>query len=557
MDNKRIKEIRDTIQSLSFVENLNEIKQVEYGKVVYIEGNVSINFDELNEVLAFDFKISPVYPFKSYEIESITFCNKELIPFNHVMECGNICIHTSHNTNLLDKLIIDFNSLKNWIIHYYINKQVDLKYEHIIVNYSSIKGSYFSFFFNETDIKMSIGDFGFVNLSSMKTGVYNNKINQNSFVKNFISNNGLEKKCNWSNHYEKFEVTNKGIYYFLEDAPARLGKFIFEDWIELRLPTTFLDYLYHFEKNNITKNKDKVVPLFLGYRINENESHWQAALLKIGDFPLKGIPIKRNGKKTGKWKSELISEKIKWALTRNVSYKYFFGRGIFSERITQKKILIIGIGAVGSMIAKTLTRGGCKYIDFIDYDVKEPENVCRSEYSYFNGISTKTEELTEILCKTSPYVNINHIRDDAFEGAVKAFYKSKNIQENLRKEVRNYDLIIDCSTDNDLMYVLESIKLEVSLLNISITNHAKEMVCAFNNIYEFVNNQFSIVLQNDIEDLYDPTGCWNPTFKASYNDINILVQYALNHINRLYDKNNARNNFVISNNGGVLKLDEF
>src|SRR5690625_6684497 len=82
------------------------------------------------------------------------------------------------------------------------------------------------------------------------------------------------------------------------------------------------------------------------------------------------------------------------------------------------------------------------------------------------------------------------------------------------------------------MYVLDAIGLEVGLLNMSITNHAKEMVCAFTNIYDFVNNQFSNVLQNDTEDLYEPTGCWNPTFKANYNDINVLVQYALNHINR-------------------------
>src|SRR5690625_3766675 len=85
----------------------------------------------------------------------------------------------------------------------------------------------------------------------------------------------------------------------------------------------------------------------------------------------------------------------------------------------------------------------------------------------------------------------------------------------------------------------------------------KEMVCAFTNIYDFVNNQFSNVLQNDTEDLYEPTGCWNPTFKANYNDINVLVQYALNHINRLYDRGKAKNNFVISNNDGALKLDEF
>ncbi|MBK7872890.1 MAG: ThiF family adenylyltransferase [Saprospiraceae bacterium] len=66
---------------------------------------------------------------------------------------------------------------------------------------------------------------------------------------------------------------------------------------------------------------------------------------------------------------------------------------LFGEKLTNKKILIIGVGAVGSMIAKTLTRGGCRFIDFVDHDLKEPENICRSEYIFSNGITNKTEEL--------------------------------------------------------------------------------------------------------------------------------------------------------------------
>jgi len=96
------------------------------------------------------------------------------------------------------------------------------------------------------------------------------------------------------------------------------------------------------------------------------------------------------------------------------------------------------------------------------------------------------------------------------------------------------------------MYVLSLLDLNVDLINMSITNHAKELVCAFHpNIYQFVNNQFVNVLENDVEDLYNPTGCWSPTFKASYNDINVLVQLALKHINILFENDKPKNNFVI------------
>ena len=61
-----------------------------------------------------------------------------------------------------------------------------------------------------------------------------------------------------------------------------------------------------------------------------------------------------------------------------------------NEQLTNSKILIIGIGAIGSIVAKTLVRSGCTKVDFIDYDIKEPENVCRSEYSFYTGTVSYT-----------------------------------------------------------------------------------------------------------------------------------------------------------------------
>ena len=53
------------------------------------------------------------------------------------------------------------------------------------------------------------------------------------------------------------------------------------------------------------------------------------------------------------------------------------------------------------------------------------------------------------------------------------------------------------------------------------------------------------MLEYDIDDLHDPVGCWSPTFKASYNDIALLVQTALRHINLKLENNKSIGNFVI------------
>lgn len=545
--------IRFTINDIPFVKTLNSIEQKEYS----IVGNIEVSFEELNGTLNFDFQIHAEYPLKSYDSESINFCNKELIAFNHVMQNGNICIHTSHSTNITEKLKIDFDALKNWIIKYYINKDQDNNYEHIIVNDSSIDDVFYSFTFTECEEGFVKGEFGSVRMSLLNDGTYRNSKIFNFFVQNFEPFRGQRRNCQWNNYYHKQKTHLEGFFYFLEDPPVTHKRFSYTSWNELNLSNYFLDILRDYEQT--TELPDGlVIPLFLGYRTIESEIHWQVALMKLGEFPLIGIPVKVNDRKTRNWTTSFSDSEINWALTRNSSYKYFFGRGIFSKELTDKRILIIGIGAIGSMVAQTLTRGGCQYIDFIDHDIKEPENVCRSEYKFFNGITSKVNELHKILNEISPFINSQKLNDNYFEKLIKAFYADNEQQKKFNDDLKSYDLIIDCSTDNDLMYALNSLKLEAKLINISITNHAKELVCAFHpNIYKFVNNQFSNVLNNDVNDLYEPTGCWSPTFKASYNDINTLVQFALKHLNRIICGEKTKNNFVIQEVDNTLKIIEY
>lgn len=550
----RFEIIKSTIQKIPFVNKINKIEQREFS----IIGNVEIFFEDLSEPIDFDFKIEKEYPLKSYNSESITFSNIDLLPYSHVMQSGNICIHTSHSTSIEEKLKIDFNSLKDWIVKYYINKEQDNNYEHLIVEESEISNHKYSFIF--TDVKKSFlkGEIGTVRLSLLNNGLHRESNIWNFYVQSFETLRTKEiTMCEWSDYYINQNTHLEGLYYFLEDTPAIHNKFAYSKWNELNLSSEFLNMLYEIEQINLT-NIGKVIPLFIGYKISTHQIHWEVALLEVGNFPLKGVPERVNDRKTGKWLSAFNSSAIKWGLSRNSSYEYFFGRGKFADSLTKKKILIIGIGAVGSMVAKTLTQCGCTTIDFVDYDIKEPENVCRSEYRFENGITNKSTELEKILFEISPFVNSTKLNNNYFEKLIKSFFSDEDYQLVFKKVLENYDLIIDCSTDNDLMYVLNSIQIETELVNISITNHAKELIFAFNpNIYSFVNNQFSNVLDNDVQNLYEPTGCWSPTFKGSYNDIAALVQLALKHFNRIENGEKVKNNFVIQEIDNSLKIIEY
>ena len=548
MEFHNVSEINELVSKIPFVKIIDEFKNE-----VFTKGKILVhNIQGLNENLEFDVMILPQYPLKSHDSEAIKFINKDLIPYKHVMGDGAICIHTLHSPNLKQKLNADFESLKNWVIKYYVNKENDTHYEHIIISEQTFNDCYYSYQFTDVKDLFTKGEFGQVELIHLKNGIYKGKPISNYLVKSFNSYNPRKKRnCNWSEFYLKLEATNSGLFVFLKDVPAIHNRFAFSNWLELKdyLSNDFLKFLTDFQKKE-KKHKNALLPILFGYNTIDDEIHWITTLIKLNELPTIGIPIKdTNGIKVkGQWESKLIDKKIDWAITRNSSYKYLFGRGTFSNEITNAKILIIGIGAIGSLVAKTLVKCGVKDISLIDFDVKEPENVCRSEYEFQNGLYDKTFELMDIFRKNSPFVDVKfHNNSEYFESYIKVLHKDKSERKSYEQSLNQFDIIFNCSADSDLMYVLDQLKLNTDLINLSITNHANDLVCAFYpNIYKFVQNQFVNVLDNDVDDLYKPTGCWSPTFKASYNDINLLVQFALKEINLIYKYKRNKDNFTLS-----------
>ncbi|GGD40714.1 hypothetical protein GCM10011514_00990 [Emticicia aquatilis] len=551
---------------IGYVSELKDVSIVDTFEITNdldIKGAISIKLPDNQESLIFEVRILPEYPLKTGNSESITFINIGLLKYKHIMKSGSICIHTSHCTDLRKKIEIDFNSLKRWIWEYYINGKEDKHYEHLILNPSPIKTAYYSYLFTEVSHSFNKGDFGYFEYSLMSEGsYYGNKI-YNNVVQEFKTK--YQKsiiQCQWGIQIKSLRrvSSNHGIYIYIETPPANFEKFAFETWKELEplISQDFLKFLYDFEVSN-KNNRGVNIPLLLGYKITDNEIHWQTANLEIGNFPI------YHKKENQKYIGYFDDRNIEWGITKNCSYKYFFGRGKMEDKISQGRILIIGVGAIGSMVATTLARGGCTKIDVVDFDVKEPENVCRAEYSFLTGINDKVTDISNYLHSISPFIDVKIIQKGGlFNSILKIQDWEKfeiQIHETEKKEFFNqYDLIFDCSTDNDLMFVLNQLELH-NLISMAITNKAKSLVCSTEiKSYDWVINQFEKILDNDIEDLHYPTGCWSPTFKASYNDISVLVQYALKHINLRLSQDISLRNFVVETNTDNelnIKLKEF
>ena len=533
------KAIKEVIDSHSFVGLKGDIKENNSYKTFLID----VQTEEGQPPLQWEVRIASFYPYKVDNSESIHFFNTSLIAYPHIMRSGFLCLHTPKVENSKEQFKIDILRLKEWVDKYYVRKEKDEHYEELVVAHNLIGDIYYNFLYTDTNKEFPKNDYGTVELTMLVPGVHEGKRMDTFLANTFHSKiSGEEYVCQWGKGNKK-QMRFEGIYCFLEQAPSLYDKFVLELYNDMSSLFSWsqMQFLY---KRSLNKEEAQRIPLFCGYKIPNGEMRWQVAMLKADDFPIKSEKVKCGGRPI--INHSYTKTLIDWASSYNCSYDYFFGRGCMPSSLADKKILIIGIGAIGSMVAKTLARSGSKYLGLYDVDLKEPGNVCRSEYDFLSGISDKSYELSSVLQSMSPFVQCE-ISPKALDSWIKLTMDNDETKNAIQKILNRYDIIFDCSTDDGMMHVLDKLNLRAKLINISISNHANELVCAMgNNITETVKFIFTQIIKSDTLDMFYPTGCWSPTFKASYNDIATKLQLALKHIIGMLTAIEPESNFYVS-----------
>lgn len=521
-----------------------------------LKGNIRISVEDVQLDFAVD--ILDCYPLSFQGHEAIRFINKDLISFNHVNSDGSICLHTIHSPDVKQKIAYDIDSLKQWIRKYYIKQDTDHHYEHIIVPVEAgAEGDVF--LFTDVDYTFNDDDFGIFTYSTIRSNMLKVApkvvLNSHIVVDYFIRNKKVST-CKWDAGFiDSYAMgESEGLFVFLKEPPVEMSRFAVSDWkaLDRFLPYSFKEYLHNIQRDWKAKDGDYVF-LLLGYRIDDINVHWQSLRIGMNKPPIKADRIPR----TKVWNYYSVPQKIKWQQTDNCSYDLFFGRGKMNDRLAKAKIAVLGVGAVGSNLAKTLVRGGATNLAIIDYDLKEVGNICRSEYSFATGVDKKIHELIISLRSISPFVKLKF--SEGLLDVAKLGIGAGEWVGYLCEILSEFDVVFDCTTDNDVAFMLNDLAIKADVFSLSITNHAKELVCAVNpNLYGATKAIYAL-LKNDLEDLYNPTGCWSPTFKASYNDISVLVQFALKQINLNYEREVKQRSFYLStdnNNGFEIKLQQ-
>lgn len=100
------------------------------------------------------------------------------------------------------------------------------------------------------------------------------------------------------------------------------------------------------------------------------------------------------------------------------------------EKFARGRVVICGLGGLGSRVAELLTRAGVGYLRLVDFDRLEPTNLNRQFYFADQLGRYKADALAENLKRISPYTELE-------------IHKEKVTEENLPALLRGVDVIVE------------------------------------------------------------------------------------------------------------------
>jgi len=285
------------------------------------------------------------------------------------------------------------------------------------------------------------------------------------------------------------------------------------------------------------------IPQEYGPADQPHQMHWQALSLPIVS-PGQNYPDGFRPNAKGYWMQDRKhrfrdSDTIQWRKSLNWHEDQLSGRGRLNECILGHKVAIIGAGAIGSILAELLIRGGVQELLVIDDDTLDAGNLVRHTLSMADIGRRKAEALATHLNQLSPHARAEGIAE-VFPDGISAENKTK---------LQECDLIIDCSATDNVLRGIGNWKWKAGTVLFSLslgfeaerlyllagfpgTDYMRALEEAFKNELELDNK-----LLENANLPADATGCWHPLFPAPVDRIWAMIGIALGHIENIMISN--------------------
>ena len=223
---------------------------------------------------------------------------------------------------------------------------------------------------------------------------------------------------------------------------------------------------------------------------------------------------------------------LHWVKCENVAYRNYTARWKLDNSIVDKKVLLVGCGAIGSEVSDLLVRGGLKSLGLVDKEKVEFGNLCRHVVSAMAVDMYKSDALKFRLSLVNPISTI-----DSLPGT---FIGDAEIGHILDK----YDLLIDCTADDKITTMLarNSRSVGVPYVKLFINPTAEYLTLIISGtcirgdevlfkLWEGIAGCDAIDIDeyqgHDAELSVMAPGCWHPTYPGRWVDIKILVGMAI------------------------------
>jgi len=473
---------------------------------------------------------------EAYPQGELLFWPKEILGYAHQsiaklpLHGGFLCLSTPTINHLPTRLAQEIRQLHGWLARYYVQEKIDEHYEYVPIHGAKCG----HLLFDEEP-----ADYDADRFATQQSGTFtysllrpaNTAVDLPKQAPTFLGSGLGNVTARWAANTQQTRYA--GVWTLLSQEPVLRRKRRVEHWKDL-LPLLPEDFYTQLRQLGLDHGFRRQSPITLGNRFmlavgypiigsGGQEITWDTLFLPINMLrrDLSALAIRSRFE-------ALSKQRLVWGEASNAAYSRFFGRGQLPDALVGRRVLIIGVGAVGSCLAETLVRGGQRKLNFAESDLVAPGNICRSRYRFRDAGAPKSLALQQHLQALSPYVSVQ-IHDSIPNTAPGA----QNWAQTTAW-LNKYDLIFDCSANNEVLTALHHAVPATRIVHISVTEGAEELIVVVGgdecSLQERREQLLAHVGRPAYPEFREGAGCWHPTFRAAGANIEAMVGLAISEL---------------------------
>lgn len=227
---------------------------------------------------------------------------------------------------------------------------------------------------------------------------------------------------------------------------------------------------------------------------------------------------------------------VEWLDTESWSTEELSARGRLEPAFVDKRVALIGAGALGSVMAELLVRAGVNAVTICDGDTLHAGNLVRHTLTLESTGFNKAGAMSRKLNTSSPHTKVTASEDYLVYG-----------QDSIPTELATSDLIIDCTGSDEALNQLAQIEFSKPTVfaSVSLGMFGKRAFVFFSSGVKFPLDRFQEAVspwiikereENSGTELpWEGIGCWHPLFPARIDDVWMMASAAIKTIEEHLD----------------------